>query len=257
MDHQDWPGWPEDDPHFESADNVDPADLGGHDGGFDQLGHEGLGHDALGHDVLGSDVLGDDGLGHDPMGHEAATSSPDLAPELGDDGADGAPAGHGHFAAAGDVYPDDDPFTAGHHDGTGPVVHDDVADVAPDHDPDHDNPDPVPDDHQLVDHLVGADPDLDPRADWPDPAFPPPLDLHGSPEPIDGYPWSDPQVLGSGRTDTGIDGYHEAGWQHPSIGDLYDYAGEEPAPGTDGWQGLLGSDDPATSALARWWAPGT
>src|SRR5262249_51749000 len=201
MDHQDWPGWPEDDPHFESADDVDPADLGGHDGGFDQLGHEGLGHDILGHDVLG-----DDRLGPDPMGHEAATSSPDLVHEpahgLGDDVADGAPTGHGHFAAAGDVYPDDDPFTAGHHDDTAPVVHDDAA-------PDHDTPDPVPDAPQPADPPAGPAPDLAPRAatDWPDPAFPPPLDLHGPPEPIDGYPWSDPQVLGSGHTD----GYHEAG----------------------------------------------
>jgi hypothetical protein len=209
--------------------------------------------------------LGDDPLGHDaqdpygpgdPAGH-------DLTPDLGHEPAPGyADGSHEHFGAAGDVYPDDDPFTAGHHDDA--VVHDDTVvhdDVVTDHgQPGHDDAgEPAPDHHQFVAHPVGADPDLDRHADagWHDPTFPPPLDLHDAPEPIDGFPWSDPQVLGSGLAEGTVDDYHEAAWQHPSIGDLYDYAGDEQAPGADGWQGLLGSDDPAASTLARWWAPGT
>jgi hypothetical protein len=268
MDHQDWPGWPEDDPQFEhgfdhsfdsSFDHADAdtADLGGHDSGFE---HDPLGHDPLGHDPLGHDPLGHDPLGHDPDGPDATHEpGPDLTHEATYE--DETPAaGHGHFGAAGDMYPEDDPFAAGHHDEAvihdGPVVHDDVP---ADHDSGQDAP--LADDHQLVDHPVGADPDLDPRADgdWHDPEFPPVLDLHDAPEPIDGYPWTDPQVLGTGLPDGTIDdgGYHESAWQHPPIGDLYDYAGDEQAAGTDGWHALLSSDDPATSTLARWWTPGS
>jgi hypothetical protein len=257
MDHQDWPGWPEDDPQFDHGfehsfdhSDADTADLGGHGSGFD---HDPLGHDPLGHDPLGHDVAGDDPLGHDPDGPDAGHQpGPDLTHEATFD--DETSAGHGHFGAAGDVYPEDDPFAAGHHDDAGPhdVVHDEVP---ADHDP------PVADEHQLVDHPVGADPDVDPRADgdWHSPEFPPTLDIHDAPEPIDGYPWSDPQVLGAGLPDGTIDdsGYHEAAWQHPPIGDLYDYAGDEQATGIDGWHALLSSDDPATSSLARWWTPGT
>jgi hypothetical protein len=267
MDHQDWPGWPEDDPQFEhgfdnSFDHVDAdtADLGGHDGGFD--------HDPLGHDPLGHEGLGDDPLGHGldgPDGSDGPDATHEPGPDLTHEATyeDETPAtGHGHFGAAGEVYPEDDPFAAGHHDEAvmhdGPVVHDDVpADSSQDA--------PLADDHQLVDHPVGADPDIDPRADgdWHDPEFPPALDLHDTPEPIDGYPWTDPQVLGTGFAEGAIDGaiddggYHEAAWQHPPIGDLYDYAGEEQAPGIDGWHALLSSDDPATSTLARWWTPGS
>jgi hypothetical protein len=264
MDHQDWPGWPEDDPQFDhgfdhSFDHADAdtADLGGHDGSFD---HDPLGHEPLGHDPLGHDVAGDDPLGSGPDGPDTSHQpGPDLTHEATFD--DETPAGHGHFGAAGDVYPEDDPFAAGHHDA--PASHDDSHDDS--HDVVHDevpaDHDPLADDHQLVDHPVGADPDVDPRADgdWHGPEFPPTLDLHDAPEPIDGYPWSDPQVLGTGLPDGAIDdsGYHESAWQHPSIGDLYDYAGDEQAPGIDGWHALLGSDDPAASSLARWWTPGT
>jgi hypothetical protein len=281
MDHQDWPGWPDDDPQFdqgfehgfdhpfEHAD-ADTADLGAHDGGFD---HDPLGHDPLGHDPLGSDVTGDDPLEPGPDGPDIAhTPGPDLTHEASFD--DETPAGHGHFGAAGEVYPEDDPFAAGVHDDAGihdgAVVHDDAPTH---HDPGHDVPsaddhrldDHQLDDHQFVDHPVGTDPDLDPRADsdWHDPEFPPALDLHDAPEPIDGYPWTDPHVLGAGLPDGAVDdpidsgGYHETAWQHPPIGDLYDYAGDEQAPGIDGWHALLGSDDPATSTLARWWTPGT
>src|SRR5437764_10369744 len=152
MDHQDWPGWPEDDPQFDHGfehsfdhSDADTADLGGHDGSFD---HDPLGHDPLGHDPLGHDVVGDDPFGHDPDGPGAVHQpGPDLTHEATFD--DETPAGHGHFGAAGDVYPEDDPFAAGHHDDAG--SHDVVHDEAPaDHDP------PVADDHPLVDHPVGA-----------------------------------------------------------------------------------------------------
>jgi hypothetical protein len=250
MDHQDWPGWPEDDPH---AGDAGTADLGGHDA----LGHDGLGHDIPGDDPLAHGPLGHDGLGDDPFaapgdgGHDPA-ADPGQHPAPGGYGDEGdAGTGHGHFGAAGDVYPEDDPFTASHHDDS--VVHDDPAPADAAHDPVHDEVAPV-------DHPVGADPDLDPHADadWHDPSFPPALDPHHTPEPVDGFPWSDPHVLGSGLADGALDdgGYHEPTWQHPPVSDLYDYAGDEAAPGGDGWQALLGSDDPATSSLARWWTPG-
>ena len=38
--------------------------------------------------------------------------------------------------------------------------------------------------------------------------------------------------------------------------DLAAYDGTEPPDGPDPWAALLGSEDPATSALARWWSPG-
>ena len=42
----------------------------------------------------------------------------------------------------------------------------------------------------------------------------------------------------------------------PPVGDLLAYAGMEPAgPGGDDWAALVDSDDPAVSALARWWGP--
>ncbi len=44
----------------------------------------------------------------------------------------------------------------------------------------------------------------------------------------------------------------------PPVDDLYAYdGGQPPADGTDAWGNLAGSEDPATSSLARFWSPGT
>jgi hypothetical protein len=260
MDHQDWPGWPEDDPH---SDNADVADPGGHHGGLGHLDDDPLGHDPLGHDPLGHDPLGHDPLGHDPADGDPFTTDPggygDEAPRPGPGFDADTPAGEHEHDAIGEVYPDDDPFTPVH-DATHHAADDATTYHVPDQHADgivHD--DPLPYQAHPVEHLVGADPDLDPASDaqWQDPAYPPPLDLPNLPEPVDGPPWSDPRLLGADITDAAVDtgDQHEPSWQQPHLGDLYDYAGDEQPTHADGWQALLGSDDPATGALARWWAP--
>ena len=83
---------------------------------------------------------------------------------------------------------------------------------------------------------------------WTEPQFPPALDLPGLPDPIDGPPWTDAALLGG----TPVPEYAETGGVDPS--GLLEYAGLDD-PGADPWAALLASDDPATSALARWWGP--
>lgn len=211
MDHQDWPGWPDDnshldDPHHDSTplDNADTADLGGD--------HEPFDHAPFDHEPLGQDGLD--------------TADPGADPGYDDE------SGHGHLQPA--SYPDDDPFTA------------EVAEAV--------DLDVVDDVEAATEPPVGADPDADPYGDgsWHDATFPPALDLLDAPEPVDGYPWGDAGLLGDGGPADG----DEPAWQQPPSADLYEYAGEEPVTGGDAWQALLGSDDPATSTLARWWTPG-
>ncbi|MEV0731874.1 MULTISPECIES: hypothetical protein [Polymorphospora] len=110
-----------------------------------------------------------------------------------------------------------------------------------------------------ADAPVGADPDLDPHGDgesWPDSTFPPALDLGAPPEPVDGFPWTDADTLGAGDAaplaDPGT-AYTDA----PPADDLAAYAGTDTPAGGDPWTTLAGSEDPATSSLARFWAPGT
>lgn len=110
--------------------------------------------------------------------------------------------------------------------------------------------------------LFGSDPDaLPPAAGDGDDGhdFPPDLtDLAGVPEPVDGPPWSDPTVLGADETA----GAPPAGGPAltfdaaPEPAELAAYDGSETPSGGDVWDALLNSDDPATSALAHWWAPG-
>jgi hypothetical protein len=95
---------------------------------------------------------------------------------------------------------------------------------------------------------VGADPDAAPDP-GDDPVFPPMVDVGPLPEPVDGFPWIDTGSLGlvgAGPVDAG------AGPVDPQ--DLAGYAAADLPPGVDPWAALAGSDDPATSALARWWA---
>jgi hypothetical protein len=99
--------------------------------------------------------------------------------------------------------------------------------------------------------LFGTDPDLHPLADaglGEDQPFPPALDLD-PPEPIDGYPWVDPGILGHGV----LPPLDPAGGG-PDPADLFEYAGERPPADGDAWSALLASPDPATSTLARWWS---
>jgi hypothetical protein len=121
------------------------------------------------------------------------------------------------------------------------------------------SPDPtheLADLHDLAgagDASFGADPDLPPLDDadlGQHPPFPPPLDLD-APEPIDGYPWTDPTVLGHDTLPP-----LDAASSGPDPDELFEYAGEQPPAGGDAWSALLASADPATSTLARWWSPG-
>ncbi|WP_306213902.1 hypothetical protein [Actinoplanes sp. RD1] len=167
--------------------------------------------------------------------------------------------GDGGFEHPGDpqLPADDDP---GHHD----LAYDDPE--PPDHDltpVEHhdesaawDEPAPEPEiHHDIVDvtgaHTlgpVGADPDAVAEPGLPDPVFPPQVDVGALPEPVDGWPWIDTGSLG---TVTPID----AAPAPVSAHDLAAYAAEELPPAADPWAALAGSEDPAASALARWWHP--
>jgi hypothetical protein len=69
---------------------------------------------------------------------------------------------------------------------------------------------------------------------------------------VDGYPWTDPASLGAG--DAPIPDPATPPADPPPVTDLFEYAGEEPAPdGADPWTALAASPDPATSTLARFW----
>jgi len=112
-----------------------------------------------------------------------------------------------------------------------------------------------------ADPLPGTDPDVDHVGDDPDWAaddvFPPQLDIGETPEPVDGFPWSDPAVLGDEHDLSGHDAADPGAAPGGSAGDLADYDGQAVPAGADPWQVLAGSDDPATSSLARFWAPGS
>jgi hypothetical protein len=202
----------------------DLGDLAGHDFG-DLDDHDLGGHDLSGHDLGGHDL-------DEPLGTENAAANFDAS-----------------LAHDGEFHEPGDP--ADGHDDAGPTDgHDDgVPDAADQH----------------SDPLLGTDPDLDHTADDPgwhdDNPFPPELAIADPPEPVDGFPWSDPSVLGADQS--GTDDYrhvldsslHSDG--APDAADLARYEAMDVPAGTDAWTALLGSDDPATSALAQWWAPGT
>jgi hypothetical protein len=114
---------------------------------------------------------------------------------------------------------------------------------------------------------VGADPDHLTEPAHLDP-FPASLDLP-LPEPVDGFPWADPALLGAAPIDA-LDpalhlGLDPAPGLDPALGldpaapvdpaGLAASAGMELPPDADPWAVLAASDDPATNTLARWWAP--
>jgi hypothetical protein len=102
--------------------------------------------------------------------------------------------------------------------------------------------DHTPDAADTTHDSVPADPD-------PETVFPPAVDVGPLPEPVDGFPW----------IDTGSLGVVDPEAAQPAVDpvdphELAAYAGTELPPGADPWATLAGSDDPATAALARWWA---
>jgi len=193
------------------------------------------------------------------LGNTGAFAQPDAGfdalSEPDDHGADHADTGDD--AAAGDQYAD-------HVD----LAVTDLGGTADDPDPLGDTYDDQPDvdfgddRHEAVDALVGTDPDADGLADhdgWQSDPFPPPLDLGAPPEPVDGFPWSDPDTLGQAGVGGDLSSYGADAFAEtapPAAGDLFSYAGEDLAGAADPWGALMVSEDPATSALARWWAPG-
>jgi hypothetical protein len=101
-------------------------------------------------------------------------------------------------------------------------------------------------------HTVGADPDALPEPDAAETVgvFPPVLDVGPLPEPVDGFPWIDPGSLGLVDPAT----VPAAATTPVNPEDLAAYAETDLPPGVDPWAALADSDDPATSALAKWWS---
>lgn len=182
----------------------------------------------------------DDGLHHDDGHHEEPLPADDPLPEL---------------------HHDDDPGFYDTHDAEGFEHHDGGAEPAA-HDDGHENaaweqPDDTAGHEQGEPHeveTVGADPDAlaEPDAEAVS-LFPPVLDVGELPEPVDGFPWIDTGSLGLVDPAT----VHDAAAASVSPQELAEYAGTELAPGVDPWAALADSDDPATSALAKWWSENT
>jgi hypothetical protein len=215
MDHQDWGDWGDGEDYSGDAETADLGDP-------DEPLAAGLG----GYEESG----GEPGL--DPGDHGVDSGS--------DDSGTGPPGGG---------FLEDDPMGAfGADPGPDDLGHGD-AEYAVDTGPDHEEPDASTEPHPET--VVGADPDVDPDADWSPADFPEQLDF-AAPEPVDGYPWSDPSAVAAPGTG-GEDPAHGPD-SAPPAEDLLDYAGADG--GSDPWAALVGSDDPAASSLGRWWAPG-
>ncbi|MFC7533125.1 hypothetical protein [Actinoplanes sp. GCM10030250] len=134
---------------------------------------------------------------------------------------------------------------------------DDVPDI--DH---HDLPEP---EHDVLGSEHWEAPEEPELPDWADPevadvpdstfeddvVFPPTLDVGDLPEPVDGFPWIDTGTLGVADAD-GFTPVEE----QVNPGELAAYAGVDLPAGADPWAALAADEDPATSALARWWTPG-
>ena len=105
--------------------------------------------------------------------------------------------------------------------------------------------------------VPGTDPDLDPLGDdasWQESLFPPALDVQ-APEPVDGFPWSDPLLLGDDTAEP------DPGYQPPDdtatappVADLLAYDGQETTDSPQALTDLAASEDPAISSLARFWS---
>jgi hypothetical protein len=223
----------------EGGDDADTADLGDqHLGGGHDL-HGDFGGEHYGDDFGGEHLHGgfDGGDEHSPGGHGDQPGHGDLEEPLG---TEHAAADYDHALEHG---ADDEPlsYDEDHH-------HADIADAG----------DPAAGDggHEAT---FGADPDADPTADdpaWHEAHFPEELHLSDPPEPVDGFPWTDADVLGGPDHDLSA-AYDPAAAEPgaPDVTGLVDYAGGHAPAGTDPWSLLIGSDDPAASTLATFWAP--
>ncbi len=101
---------------------------------------------------------------------------------------------------------------------------------------------------------VGADPDA--AADVAQVSvFPPVVDVGPLPEPVDGFPWIDTGSLGLYHAGLDPAGVADPAAEPVAAQDLAAYAAEDLPPGVDPWAALADSDDPAASALAKWWHP--
>jgi hypothetical protein len=138
---------------------------------------------------------------------------------------------------------DDDP--------TGWPPHDDFSEISAQEAPaEAELPEPA------APEVVAAEWPADPVPDLSDPAvdvFPPAVDVGDLPEPVDGFPWIDSGSLGLADIAAAL---HEAGHDPVRPEELAGYAATDLPPGADPWAVLADSDDPATSALARWWSRG-
>ncbi len=260
MDHDDGFGWPDDADGPTDDVGGDPSGLD--DGYPDFAAPDDPPSDDLPDGDLPGDLPGDDAPPDDqpldgyPRG-DVPSDSPDefAAPDgdgLHDDAHDSPDATHPDHTtgdAPGDAPGDtpDDSADGAPHDGGS---HDSGSDDASD---EHPGDEPV-DDGALDSFGAGLDTAGDHDATWHPDEFPPELDLGAdAPEPLDGYPWSDPQLLGSpGPAD--LHDVAGAGVGPADPDDLLAYAGLDGG-GDNPWSALLASDDPATSALARWWGP--
>ena len=190
-------------------------------------------------------------------------SDPDLTDPEDPDGLDAVDGGDGgHHDALADAHHDGfaddgdhDELPAGGGDDLGEAHHDELAGGDDPDGPAEDAPWFAPD--VADDPDLGADPDHDDLVDsdgWSADAFPPELDFADPPEPVDGLPWSDPAMLGD--INDGLIDTDQTEYVTPDVTDLLDYSGADAnASGGDVWAELLGSSDPATAGLARWWAP--
>jgi hypothetical protein len=238
---------------WSEGDDADTADLGGdggHDlhadfssdygGDFGDGGHDlHGGYGAEDHDLgggLDGGHHGDDSL-EEPLGTEHATAEYDQS--LHD--ADGHEADPGYDESG----HDESGHEQVHHDD--PAQHEDLLRRDDEEQPGHEEA------------AFGTDPDVHAGADdpaWHDVQFPEHLELSEPPEPVDGFPWTDADVLGG--ADHSLSAAFDPAAAGPGPGEpggLADYAGLDVPPGADPWSLLLGSEDPATSSLATFWLP--
>lgn len=213
-----------------------------------------------------------DDYGREPEG-ELPLDHSDVEPPSGEPAYDG-PADHLDGTHDGHDEPTAEQHDSGH-DGLGleytdlsgeqpydDTGHDDAHDdVSHQSDDGHDEQDP---DVSYAEPVDGSHPDLDTVGDhpsWSDDPFPPQLDAVEAPEPVDGFPWSDAAVLGDEHDTSGASqpsGYEPSFDQPPAgdlSGDLAAYDAHEVPAGEDPWRAMAGSEDPATSSLARFWGP--
>ena len=225
-----WPGWPDDDPFGHEPEHT----AGGDPLGDDPLaaGHPGGAGDLFHHALSGTGEPGGAGA---PAGDGWDGWDDGDEPGHGSTGGGDVPAaGYGDWD-----HPDTGHDTAGH-DNTGPDIAGHEADAGDGgrHDTTGFGMGPV-----------GADPDAIADPGHPGDVFPPAVDVGALPEPVDGFPWIDTGSLGAVPLDA------DGGAGAPDPAGLAEYAAADLAPGVDPWAELAGSDDPATSALARFWHP--